>query len=109
MVLGLLLGLLLGGELAAGTVDLAAAGVADGRRDALRLEPADELALVGAGRDAVHFEPGVGLSGIRLTCTQPQSPYELSTSPSRSARQAWSLMPRIMAYSMETRRLVTRA
>ena len=30
-----------------------------------------------AGSDAVHFEPGVGLSGIRLTCTQPQSPYEL--------------------------------
>ena len=27
-----------------------------------------------AGSDAVHFEPGVGLSGIRLTCTQPQSP-----------------------------------
>ena len=58
------------------------------------------------GSLAVHFEPGVGLSGIRLTCTQPQSPYELSTSPSRSARQAWSLMPRIMAYSIETRRLV---
>ena len=27
-----------------------------------------------SGRLAVHFEPGVGLSGIRLTCTQPQSP-----------------------------------
>ena len=27
-----------------------------------------------AGSEAVHFEPGVGLSGIRLTCTQPQSP-----------------------------------
>ena len=27
-----------------------------------------------AGSDAVHFEPGVGLSGIRFTCTQPQSP-----------------------------------
>ena len=25
-----------------------------------------------AGSDAVHFEPGVGLSGIRFTCTQPQ-------------------------------------
>ena len=24
------------------------------------------------GREAVHFEPGVGLSGIRLTCTQPR-------------------------------------
>ena len=29
------------------------------------------------GSDAVHFEPGVGLSGIRLTCTQPQSPYDV--------------------------------
>ena len=28
-----------------------------------------------AGSEAVHFEPGVGLSGIRLTWTQPQSPY----------------------------------
>ena len=26
------------------------------------------------GSDAVHFDPGVGFSGIRLTCTQPQSP-----------------------------------
>ena len=26
------------------------------------------------GSLAVHFEPGVGFSGIRLTCTQPQSP-----------------------------------
>ena len=62
-----------------------------------------------SGSEAVHLEPGVGFSGIRFTCTQPQSPYELRTSPSRSARQAWSLMPRIMAYSIETRRLVTRA
>jgi hypothetical protein len=36
----------LGGELAAGAVDLAAAGVADGGGDAVGLEPADELALV---------------------------------------------------------------
>ena len=35
------------GELAAGAVDLAAAGVAHGRGDALGLEAADELALVG--------------------------------------------------------------
>ena len=62
-----------------------------------------------SGSEAVHLLPGVGLSGIRLTCTQPQSPYEFRTSPSRSARQAWSLMPRIMAYSIETRRLVVRA
>src|SRR4051794_10710024 len=33
-------------ELAAGAVDLAASGVADGGRHALGLEPADELALV---------------------------------------------------------------
>ena len=61
------------------------------------------------GRRRSTSSPGVGLSGIRLTCTQPQSPYEFSTSASRSARQAWSLMPRIMAYSIDTRRLVTRA
>ena len=59
-----------------------------------------------AGSDAVHFEPGVGLSGIRLTCTQPQSPRAASFSASRSARQAWSLMSRIIAYSIDTRRLV---
>src|SRR4051794_6363468 len=35
------------GELAAGAVDVTAAGVADGGRDTARLEPADELALVG--------------------------------------------------------------
>ena len=62
-----------------------------------------------SGREAVHFEPGVGLSGIRLTWTQPQSPYDVSRSPSRSARHAWSLMSRIMAYSMLTRRFVLRA
>ena len=27
-----------------------------------------------AGSEAVHFDPGVGLSGIRFTCTHPQSP-----------------------------------
>ena len=48
-----------GGELPAGAVDLAAAGVADRRRRrrAPRSRP-DELALDRAGRDAVHFEPG---------------------------------------------------
>src|SRR3954454_9384427 len=57
-------------------------------------------------RDAVHLEPGVGLSGMRFTCTHPQSPYDVRPSQSRSVRQGWSLMPRIMAYSMETRRFV---
>ena len=57
-------------------------------------------------RDAVHFDPGVGLSGIGLTCTQPR-PRATSFSPSRSARHAWSLMSRIRAYSMLTRRPVT--
>ena len=60
--------LLRGGELAAGAVDLPSTGVAHGDGDAVRLEPPDELPLV-LGRDAVHFEPGVGLSGIRFTCT----------------------------------------
>src|SRR5207344_1147824 len=58
-----------------------------------------------AGRDAVHFEPGVGFSGIRLTCTRCPA----SSEPSRSARQAWSLMSLIRAYSIETRRPVTAA
>ena len=56
-------------------------------------------------REAVHFEPGVGFSGIGLTCTQPR-PRALSSFPSRSARQAWSLMSRISAYSMDARRPV---
>src|SRR5208282_3134197 len=57
------------------------------------------------GRDAVHFEPGVGLSGIRLTWASRPA----SSAPSRSARQAWSLMSLIRAYSIETRRPVTAA
>ena len=93
-----------GGELAAGAVDLAAAGVAHRDRDAVGLEPAHELALV-LGRDAVHFDPGVGLSGIRLTCTS----LPRSRLPSRSARHAWSLTSRMRAYSMDTRRSVRRA
>ena len=56
-------------------------------------------------RDAVHFEPGVGLSGIGLTCTQPL-PRALSFLASRSARQPWSLMSLMRAYSMLTRRPV---
>ncbi len=48
----------------------------------------------------------MGLSGIRLTCTQAPGPAKASTRASSSARQAWSLMSRIMAYSMETRRPV---
>lgn len=39
-----------------------------------------------AGSDAVQMEPGVGLSGIGLTCTQPR-PRALSFSARRSARQ----------------------
>src|SRR6202021_991826 len=54
------------------------------------------------GREAVHFEPGVGLSGIRLTWASRPA----SSEPSRSARQPWSLMSLIMAYSIETRRPV---
>jgi hypothetical protein len=46
---------------------------------------------------------------MRLTWTQPQSPIAASFCPSRSARQAWSLMSRINAYSMDTRRLVAAA
>src|SRR6202035_1551406 len=57
------------------------------------------------GRDAVHFEPGVGLSGIRLTWASRPA----SSEPSRSARQPWSLMCLIRAYSIETRRPVTAA
>src|SRR6266702_1355212 len=58
-----------------------------------------------AGRDAVHFEPGVGLSGIRLTWAS----FPASSEPSSSARQAWSLMSLIRAYSIETRRPVVAA
>ena len=47
--------------------------------------------------DASHAEPGVGLSGIRLTCASRGA----SRSPSRSARQGWSLTSRIIAYSIE--------
>ena len=57
------------------------------------------------GRDAVHLEPGVGLSGMGFTCTHPP-PRALSFSPRRSARHPWSLMSRIRAYSIETRRPV---
>ena len=65
------------GELAAGAVDLAAAGVADGGRDAARLEAAYELALVGrvgggplrAGRgverDQVDVHPAPVAAGER--------------------------------------------
>src|SRR5699024_6317424 len=40
---------------------------------------------------AVQIEPGVGLSGMGLTCTQPR-PRCSSFSASRSARQGWSFM-----------------
>ena len=57
------------------------------------------------GSDAVHFEPGVGLSGIRFTCAR----WPASRPASASARQAWSLMSRISAYSIDTRRPVAAA
>lgn len=53
-----------------------------------------------SGREAVHFEPGVGFSGIRFTWTR----FPFSSRPSRSPRHAWSLMSRISAYSIEIRR-----
>ena len=52
--------------------------------------------------------PGVGLSGIKLTCTSWPSTLCKSL-PSRSARQDWSLTSRISAYSTETRRPVMSA
>ena len=55
--------------------------------------------------EAVQIEPGVGFRGIGLTCTQPR-PRALSFSASRSARQAWSFMSLMSAYSIETRRPV---
>src|SRR5581483_9072281 len=58
-----------------------------------------------AGRDAVHTEPGVGFSGIRLTCARCPA----SSEPSMSARHAWSLMSLISAYSIDTRRPVAAA
>ena len=59
-----------------------------------------------SGSEAVHTDPGVGLSGIGLTWTQPR-PRALSFFASRSARQAWSFMSLMSAYSMLTRRPVT--
>ena len=89
------------GELSAGAVDLATAGVAHGDGNAAPLEGAHERALVlGARRGPLR--PGVGLSGIRLTCTR----WPTSRSASRSARHAWSLMSLMSAYSMLTRRCV---
>src|SRR5690606_24260764 len=58
-----------------------------------------------SGSLAVQIEPGVGLSGIGLTCTQPR-PRLLSSSPRRSARQPWSFMSLMSAYSMLTLRPV---
>src|SRR5699024_639095 len=54
---------------------------------------------------AVQIDPGVGFSGIGFTCTQPV-PHSSSSAASRSARQAWSFMSLIRAYSMLTRRPV---
>src|ERR1019366_1291170 len=49
------------------------------------------------GSDAVHRDPGVGLSGMRFTCAR----LPPSSRARASARQAWSLTLRIIAYSME--------
>src|SRR5690606_36334265 len=49
-----------GGELAAGTVDLLAPGVAHGDRDAVRLQAADELPLV-LGPGGGPLRPGGGV------------------------------------------------
>ena len=56
--------------------------------------------------EASHSLPGVGLSGIRLTCTRCLPMRWASRLPSRSARQGWSLTSRISAYSIDTRRPV---
>ena len=57
---------------------------------------------------ASHSLPGVGFNGMTLTCTSgPNAPC--SRLPKRSARHGWSLMSRINAYSIDTRRPVTSA
>jgi beta-lactamase family protein len=58
--------------------------------------------------EASHCEPGVGLSGITFTCTNWLR-CSRRRFPSRSARHGWSLMSRISAYSMDTRRPETPA
>src|SRR6185312_3867178 len=57
---------------------------------------------------ASHSLPGVGLRGIRFTCTNGPS-ARCSRWPKRSARQGWSLTSRINASSTDTRRPVTSA
>ena len=54
---------------------------------------------------AVQMDPGVGLRGIGLTCAHPR-PRLLSSSASSCARQGWSFMSLMSAYSIETLRPV---
>ncbi len=68
-------------------VDLAAAGVAYGHRDAVGLQPTDELALIGrVGRGP--FRAGGRVERDQVHMDQPQSPRFFSSLASRSARQA---------------------
>ena len=88
---------------------LAAAGVPDRGGDALGLEPADELALVGrVGRRPLRARRGVEGDQVDVHPAPVAVPAQHVDRAGRRSRQAWSLMPRIMAYSIETRRLVTR-
>src|SRR5207253_2503719 len=70
-----------------------------------RASRAATKSLVAAGVEAVHREPGVGLSGIRLTWASRPASRRASALP----RQRWSLTSLIIAYSIETRRPVTLA
>src|SRR5699024_3508198 len=58
------------------------------------------------GCEAVHVEPWSGFKGIGLTCAQCEPRLAMSLSASSCARWAWSLMSRIRAYSILTRRPV---
>ncbi len=78
-------------------------GVAEGRGDAGVVETAHELVLHGHPRMPSRSSRGSGSAGWVFTCTQPR-PRALSLSASRSARQAWSFMSLIRAYSIDTRR-----
>ena len=63
-----------------------------------------------AGSEAVHFEPGRRVERDQVD-VHPAPVAVRRAARRRAGRRAsaWSLMPRIMAYSMETRRLVVRA
>src|SRR4029077_9917480 len=70
-----------------------------------RASSAATKSRVAAGVEAVHREPGVGFSGIRVTCPSRPASRDASASP----RQGWLLTPAIIAYSTETRRWVAAA